>query len=261
MPHRREDASFVLLEALAEAGQPLGARQAKAALASAGISISESSASRLLRDLDGEGLVATAGAKGRVITEEGRRRVAELHGVAATSARLQQAVDVRAAKDLLDLLHARRTVEREIVREAAEHAGEKDLTDLRDLTRRHALCISKGEVPQTPGLDFHRRIIRLSRNRPLRAMADVVLGPRYNRVETLLDIIMGNHHTETKSVGEHERILDAIAAGDAATAERTMNDHLLRMSEEVERYLPADNDPLFQRLLSWMDTQESLRPA
>ncbi|MGW0805101.1 FCD domain-containing protein [Nonomuraea sp. NPDC002799] len=256
MHHNRASAASALLGVLADADSPIGARQARTILAAAGVSISEPSISRLLRDLDRDGLAVTVGAKGRVISAEGRRRVAELR----TTTRLQQAVDVRAAKDLVDLLHARRAVEREIVREAALHAGPEAARALRDLMRQHAECLARGEVPESPGLDFHRAIVRLSRNRVLQAMADLVLGPRYNRVETLLDLIIGNHHTEAKAVEEHERIVDAIAAGDAITAERTMNDHLLRMSDEVEAYASEDSDLLFQRLLIWMDSRPSARP-
>lgn len=82
---------------------------------------------------------------------------------------------------------------------------------------------------------FHVGIARLSRN-PL--LVRLVEELRTGLVEQSLAVRSLDGRTP-QAVGEHQRLLDAIAAGDAAAAEHEMQDHLRQVSLAVRRLQPA----------------------
>ena len=116
---------------------PLGSRRAADALRGAGIVVSESTVSRLLRRLDDQDLTRPLDSKGRVLTEGGRRQVLRLNESGRRDGIFEDATDVQSLKELLDLLCARRGVEREAARAAARYASPPDIRRLEVLVREH----------------------------------------------------------------------------------------------------------------------------
>jgi DNA-binding FadR family transcriptional regulator len=252
----RDSAETALLLALLDSGRPVGARQGRLALVAAGFSISEATVSRMLREFDSRSWTVPVDAKGRVLTSEGKRQARLVRVGNAASSQVLQAVDIRSARDLVDLLYARRTVERETAREAALVATVADVERLRQLVVRHEECIARDREPRTLSLEFHRGVAGLASNRMVRAMSDLVLAGRFEGTEAVLDIIVSSTGAEPATVAEHRALVEAIAAGDAAGAEQLMYQHLSRLIDEAEPYLTGDRPDLIGRLVSWLDAED-----
>jgi DNA-binding FadR family transcriptional regulator len=252
----RESAETALLLALADLGRPVGARQGRQALLASGFTISEATVSRMLREFDARSWTVPLDAKGRVLTSEGKRQATLAQVGNAASSQVLQAVDIRSARDLIDLLYARRTVERETAREAALTATAEDAERLRTLVRRHQQCIARNQEPRTLSLEFHRGVAALASNRIVRAMSDLVLAGSFERTEAVLDIIVSSTGAEPATVAEHRALVEAIASGDAVHAERLMYEHLSRLIDEAEPYLTGDRPDLIGRLVSWLDAED-----
>jgi DNA-binding FadR family transcriptional regulator len=246
-----------LLDLLGSEVGPVGARQACALLAVRGVTVSEATVGRWLRDFDSEGWTVSRERKGRELTEVGRRKIAMAERASQSVRTIQSAIEVSNAKELLDLLEARRTVERSASREAARRATPEHVREMHRLIVEHEKCLAAGEVPRETALLFHRFIADLSTNQMLKAMASIVLAAGVDHIEAVLDLVIGSHHSEQESVIDHVAIAQAIAAGDGDTADGLMNAHLGRLIGEVERYMTSDAGQMIDRLITWSRTSDA----
>lgn len=246
----REGAMLALLQLLSASSGPLGTRNAQRELARRGRELSESSVSRLLREMDARGWTRPVGAKGRVLAPEGRRRAAETVLTHRTSDSLQHAV--RDTKDLLDLLRARLAVESAAAGDAARAPQEDRLTELRDLCEQHARVVGSAPMIEQPGLSFHRGVVGMSTNRMLKVAAEMMLAPRLDRVEAVLDTVLATRREEEQVVAEHTAVLDRITHRDPGGAEEAMRAHFEAMIAAVETSVVGGNEVLVQRLLEWV---------
>lgn len=248
-----EEEAQALLAVLASATGPIGTRSARLALGEMGIALSESSVSRLLRELDSRGWSVPFGAKGRVLTLEGQQLQAQFELSHQTSASLGAAVDVRDVKDLLDLLHARKAVESAAAGDTAVHATPADIRQLQELVGHHRSSVGTASMWDQPGLRLHRKIAAIAPNRMLKILTGLVLAPHLDRVEAVLDIALGTQDDQDRVVEDHQQIVDLIAAHDSAGAEAAMNDHFVKMIGAAGRYAARGDASIMSRLLQWMD--------
>ena len=127
-------------------------------------------------------------------------------------------------RGLSHLKEARILMETGLVRMAARRATEQDIEALTALQR--TLHASRGDPPKFIACDmeFHAYIAGISGNTLIAAVAKGMLG-WLSRFKTELVSVRG---AERLTIEEHDKILRAIAAGDADGAARAMTDHLRR---------------------------------
>lgn len=254
----REGTMLALLRILAEAQEPVGTRTAASALLEGfDTKLSESSTSRLLQEMDGRGWTTPIAAKGRILTSAGRRRHEELVLSVQASATLTDAVTVRNVQDLLELLHARKAVESALAADAAMRATDEDVHALEVLLQAQSKAAGapSPDADDPVGLHFHRRIADMAGNSMLKVLAGIVLAPQLNHVEELMDIILGTHHQESSVLGQHQTVITAIGARDAAAAEAAMDAHFEQMISEAEQFLVGRNADMVARLLEFMESR------
>ncbi len=249
----RRQAYTALMLALRDGASPLGARQGRIALLAEGFDVSEATVSRMLRDFDGRGWTTSVGRKGRVLTAAGHRYATLTREQQHATEQVQQAIGVQTAQDLVNLLYARRTVERETARQAALNATGSDIKHLRELLTAQEECVAHDRVARTPSLELHRAIAALAPNHIIRAMSELILAGRLERIETVLDVIMSSPTAEYDVVEEHRSIVDAIEAGNPGEAERLMQEHMERLINEAERYVTGAPGDLVDRVLKLLD--------
>lgn len=255
----REGALLTLLNQMSSLEGPIGTRFARQALERAGIVTSESSVSRLLRELDERGWTVPVGTKGRVLSAAGRERAREAAFSARASASLQRAVDIKDMRDLLDLLHARQVVESAIAASAAQSATPDQIDALRAHLAEHRSAVGSAAMSSQPGLMFHRCVASMTTNRMFNTLAGVVLAPQLNGVEAVLDIILGSKRQNETVIDEHQKILLGIESGNPMRAEAAMREHFDTMMRSAEKFIDG-NELVFERLLVWMDNgQPGLR--
>jgi DNA-binding FadR family transcriptional regulator len=252
---RTQDDETALLVVLESATHPVGSRQATQGLRELGLEVSESTVSRLLRKLDAQQLTTPVDGKGRVLTDAGRRRLATRTDVPTERSNFVALPDIRNVRELLDLLYARRAVEREVAREAALRARPEDIDSLTALLKDHRAHLNHGQPVRGPALEFHRHVGRASHNPILVQIMSHVLDPQLDALEAVLDVIVGAHHSEHLSVDEHAAVLEGIRSGQPDEAERAMDAHVTRFIREVEEDVSSDRAEIYERLLAWMKDQ------
>lgn len=239
-----------VLEILAVSAEPRGARLVARELREAGYSMSEPTVSRMLTKLDESGLTSAAGGKGRVLTERGRMLVEEIIRNRSRGEGLSGALDIQHVDQLLDLLRARRGLEREVIVLATERCTEDDLADLESALSDHRHMVSGESYEGYVANRFHKLLVRCSRSTLFEALSTVVLYDALDALDPLLLVVTSLHGTVHDAPDEHRALLEAMRRRDAATAQALLDDHLSRLIEEVEDFKRRDREGLFANLLS-----------
>jgi GntR family transcriptional regulator, transcriptional repressor for pyruvate dehydrogenase complex len=242
-----EERAILLL--LADRDGPVGARVAMRVLDDDGLRISEASVSRVFVRLDAAGLTTAMGRKGRTLTAAGRALATRVRTSRRRNAGFSEALDIRSVEQLLDLLYARRGVEREAARAAARRGRPEEIEHLRGLLREQERLLAAGLDAHPGGMGFHVAVAAMAGGRLFPALAQVVLDESLEPLERVLEVITGGHGTLEDSAADHARIVEAIAARDGDAAEAAMAAHLSRLIGEVETFAGTGNDRLFERLL------------
>ena len=186
---------------------------------------------------------------------EERGLVAVKHGRGATVAAsddwdmfspdvLQAVLQSENGADLLDeYLECRRILEITAAGLAAERADEHDLAALSDSLERMRITAARAPGNQAAenlyheaDIDFHHAVIRSTGNRALSRMTE----PIHRALAVARRPLARPDVRLARSIPEHERILTAIAAGDANAARAAMSAHLATVGEYLREYAAHD---------------------
>ena len=115
-----------------------------------------------------------------------------------------------------ELDEIRAALERQCLRGARETVPRRLGTELRGLLAMQAVAIGEGRGQEAARIDavFHRRVSSLSPNGALRALTEAMIA----RAAPLADAVYRIGSFGAESLRQHERILDALEAGDLALA-------------------------------------------
>jgi DNA-binding GntR family transcriptional regulator len=126
-----------------------------------------------------------------------------------------------------ELFRIREVLEGLAAREAVRHATAQEVAELRTMLAKHAEALAQPSAmlywQDTANADFHFLIARIARNQQL---FELLCGEYY----TLFRLFRMRHQIvpgrAQRALLEHQRIVDAIADGDAELAELLMRRHI-----------------------------------
>ena len=122
------------------------------------------------------------------------------------------------AEQTRQTLHARRLAEIMLVRLACQRPCAQDLKRLRTLVENERQCAERGRAIRLSG-EFHLQLAQMAGNAPLAHFLESLVP--------LTSLAIAQFDLQQKDYCvEHMEILDALARGDAATAQVALNRHL-----------------------------------
>lgn len=143
---------------------------------------------------------------------------------------------------LIEIYYVREALEGMAARLAAMHMTPGEVAGLRALLAEHerdeALQADTAYFQQEGDLDFHYRIILGSHNG---ALIDLLIGELYHRVRMYRYQFSAYANRPQKAFAEHQRIVEAIEAGDGDLAEMLMRRHVSTARQNIERHLAASS--------------------
>lgn len=143
-------------------------------------------------------------------------------------------------REIIEMVQAWAALESMAVRLLVACASDAEISSLRDLMRgfefERSPDANLGEYSDA-NLEFHQRIIALSKSGVLAEMTDKLLL----HVRGIRALTIGRHDRAKKSVADHLAIINAIEQRDADLAERLSRAHTLGLAAYVE----AHGDELF----------------
>lgn len=127
-------------------------------------------------------------------------------------------------QDLRDIYAIRMKLEGLASRWAAEHITEEEIISLRDILELQEFYTAKGDLEQLRNLDsqFHELIYQISGSRTLRQ----TLSSLHHSVQRYRKMSFATKGRAQKVMGEHQLIVDAIAAHDPDGAEKATFAHI-----------------------------------
>ncbi|MDT7838729.1 transcriptional regulator NanR [Aquabacterium sp. OR-4] len=171
-----------------------------------------------LQELARSGIVEIShGERARVVVPTAQLLIAQIAGGAQHLLRMQP--------DMLGhLKEARVFLEAGLARLAAERATPADVARLRQRLAEHRASLAALDQFLNRDMAFHREIAAVAGNPIFPAIVEAL----FNWASEYYRSIVRAPGAESLTLAEHERIVEAIAAHDAAGAEQAMRDHLLR---------------------------------
>jgi GntR family L-lactate dehydrogenase operon transcriptional regulator len=204
-------------------------------LAALGYPGSEPTVGRFLRALDRQKLTCRVSNRGRQVTPDGRQRLVELCEAADQlryETELLRTLRVATIDDVLDVLVARRAIERETCRLAAINATEEDLAALAATIAEQRRTLRTTGLGIDADVRFHALIAQAARNRVLTAALERIRRDR--QISLMLDAIL--QRVNRKWVTGHVQIFEAIRSRAPERAERAMLHHIDSVIDDVQRY-------------------------
>jgi len=132
------------------------------------------------------------------------------------------------AESPLETIRARRLIESELAAEAARLATADQVEGLREAVRLMASDSRQGAAPIQGDRLFHLRIAEVSANSVLLRVVAELFDERHNPLSLKLSDYFENPANWAAAIDEHQRIIEAVAQGDAAAAREAMRAHLSR---------------------------------
>lgn len=234
----KERQKYELLRILIESKEPVGSSTLCQMLKRRNLNISSATVGRILNEFDFEGLTVRRGYKGRVLTDSGLEHFQEYRRKAEFeefSSRLYEAVNETDPESLINILVARRGIEREIAKLAAERATAEDLEEIRTAYQIHFDNVKNkkhGMITAENDVLFHRAIAKASRNIILASTYDFIWqNGRLSPIMEYVRVSVGG----TIAV-DHGKILAAIEAKDPDLAQEMMTAHIDSLINDVNKY-------------------------
>ncbi|MDQ4213086.1 FCD domain-containing protein [Microbacterium sp. ASV81] len=243
----RDAMEITALDVLAKADGPVGSSRLWKAWAEYGIVRGQATAGRLLDQFEVSGYSKGAGPNaGRTITSAGLKRRDELVRFLSRrrlSREIIEAADASVVSELVDVLHARRGLESEAVRLAAERASVIEVTELLNAANDHLRHVEDGgEVETDESRSFHMALVRLSHNEVIISTLRLLLEGVNPDLQTTLQEATELRKATVPQAMDHQAILEAILARDGDRAARLVEQHfteLIAISESIKLPNPA----------------------
>lgn len=230
-----DERDLMVLECIRDADGPMGSWSLVEALEGKGCRVSSASIGRILYRLESLGLVESQANKGRILTKEGVRAINNAKAYKSIDRHrkeLEQLIDSRVLDEFIMVLQARKAIERETVRLAAENISEARLQHLESIIQDQETKAARGESIAEVDIAFHREIAEASTNSALSALYGILamMGQQSELFEYMRSRV-GRHYRTA-----HRSILDALKAHDPDEAERCIIRHMDGLIEDVKKY-------------------------
>jgi GntR family L-lactate dehydrogenase operon transcriptional regulator len=231
----REHQEYAALQIISGSITPVGSGYLCKELGKLGIHVSEATAGRILNRFDKWKWTSKVGFQGRKLTDDGLRRMEELGGRTAIDRYGGEfSVEPRSQsrEELIDLLIARKAIERELARLAAFHATEEEIAEMWKAQKDQFEAFSRNASAVEMDMQFHMMVAKASRNPVLCSAIGMIR--KDNQAAAVLEHIRKEVHSVISY--DHWQIIKAIESRDAGAAEAQMLRHIEGIIDDVNQY-------------------------
>lgn len=165
--------------------------------------------------------------------------VLESEGLVEKRAHHGVAVAQRDPNDLLDVYEIRLTLEMTAFRRAMQHVTDDLLAQLQESLAEAERSVSDMHVARRANARFHDALVQASRS-------TVYVDVLHTLIQRSLYAVPLSPKVLADFIGDHRRVVRALRAGDTSSAEKTMSEHLSKMTQmlriTLDRERGADKD-------------------
>jgi GntR family L-lactate dehydrogenase operon transcriptional regulator len=223
-----QDLVAAVLSLLSKTDRPTGASVIHERLLGQGFQLSEPTVGRLLRELDRRGFTTRRGRLGRMLTASGLQELQRLRDSSSRAQNTRQFLDSLRAETLVDVVNvlvARRGIEREMARAAALNATSEDIAALRE----HDRMVRNGKIME----GLHAHLAAAAHNPVLDSVFRLITqDPEVRRVVNLIMQSQG----KLLDLSFNQRLIKAVQKRDPDAAEAAVQAHMDELLTAVEEF-------------------------
>lgn len=230
-----ENYKIEILSFLEQSSEPVGSGLLSRLFVSKGVELSEATIGRILRQMDQVKWTLRVGFQGRTITETGRAMLTEMKTLRKRqifSNRFIETLELTKIDNLVDVLVARRAIERELARLTALNASAEEVQLLLAMVKEQEQYEVKERISAEHDVKFHKLLAKASKNKVLAAAMELIgydaqLSPILERIRA---------EVEGERVNDHSEIVRAIKERNPDKAEAAMMLHVDSLISDVKKY-------------------------
>lgn len=227
-PMQSELLEYLILKIMSNREEPIGSLALKIIIEECGLNIGSATIGRSLKIMDSHGYTYQVANKGRMLTDLGIQKFMHIQDMLMERDLGFDIIEASKSRknnisDLIALMEARKSIECQAVRLAAERAEEKDLKEINWALVQHRKAVDRKLSPAGAGLDFHILIVRASKNRFMEAVVKLLAYEERSIEFKTLQLSTFDHATTYVDV--HQAIWEALMARNADLAEKLMREH------------------------------------
>lgn len=231
----RQRLIYLILKIISNSRLPVGSGYIRDNLKLQGIEISEATAGRILRELDTEGYTEKVGFKGRTLTSNGKQKLKELDHefkINHYGNELVNVIKVTGRQELLDILTARKAIEGQLAKLAAQFITKKEIQELHEIIKSQQKHVQEGVSIAEDDVKFHKLIAQAAKNRVLDAALDLIR--QHGQLSPILEFI--RKEVRSTVLLDHKNIYEAIVSRNSELAEKAMTLHIENLMSDVQKY-------------------------
>ncbi len=236
-----DERELIVLECIRDSSEPLGSWSLVEHLEDRGYRVSSASIGRILYRLEQRGYVKGQGNRGRIITKAGVTAIGKTKAFNSMDSHrkdLENLINSKVLEDFIMVLQARKAIERETARLAAESITEAGKRELHAILEEQEVKARRGESIAEIDIAFHRGIAHASRNPALLALYGIL--STMGQQSELFEFVRSRVNAPYRPA--HRSILEAICSHDPDEAEKNMIRHMDALIEDVTKYWDAYRD-------------------
>lgn len=235
MDLKDKNRELAILEIIAESDEPVGSWHVVNRLEEEGISVSAATIGRMLNKLETQGYLQKHSIKGRTITPQGLEAIDHTYKtrkIEEHKRHLDELINSNVLHKFLQVLEARKAIERTTARLAAEHITDEELDKLSQIIERQQNDYNQQKSAAQDDIDFHRTIAVASRNEALYSLYMILsmMGQQSELFEQL------RNRLHAPYMGSHRAIFEALKTRSPEQAEAAMAQHIDHLCEDVDTY-------------------------
>lgn len=235
MHKKLQEKEIAVLESLKASQVPLGSWNLVEKLEEKGYYVSSATIGRILKSLEKRGYVKKDGNNGRIITQDGLdslRNSRITNEINEQTQTLEKMISTTVLDDYIIVLQARKAIERETARLAAENITNEELSAIRNILDEQRNKHKKGESVADCDISFHRAIAKASRNKVLETLYMMLFS--YGQQTTIFEHV--RRQVNAVYMTSHTDIYEALKKHDSDLAEQCMIGHMDSLIEDVTKY-------------------------
>lgn len=232
----KENQEYLTLLIIHRSEAPVGSGSLSRELRNYGLDVSEATAGRILANYDSIGFTSRIGFQGRTLTSQGLLRLRELE---ERKSRTEQGLEffkvleTRTPDELINILVARRAIERELARLAAIYAVDEEIKEMWHIQRLQQDRVEQLKVGAAEqDVAFHRVIAKAARNKVLEGAMELIRQD--GQLSPVLEYIRKEVHSAVSE--DHAKIVSAIERHDPDQAEKAMQNHIENLIKDIRKY-------------------------
>ncbi|MDF2948514.1 MAG: hypothetical protein K0R07_528 [Sedimentibacter sp.] len=224
-----------ILKIVNEANKPIGTWAIENKLNEKNIVVSTATVGRILSKLENSDYLEKYKNEGRIITPEGKLAIKKAETIDIINfhqEKIDEIISTEILENFITVLQARKAIEKETCRLAANKISEEGLIKLKEIIDRQNEKMKTGESIADEDLEFHRTIANESGNTILEAMYNII--STFKQQSTLFEYMRSQINSPYST--SHINIYNAIKNNDEDEAEKLMAEHVDNLKKDVLTY-------------------------